>query len=262
MGMSQRPQPSMMSGGVMGGMSMQPQAGPNNLNQSVLELIRSGQQAQLQANQANMDRYNSILDGYMRRYDKGMELADVRANQAYRHMAGDAAQQMVNRGLHTSTVAARKMFDAFESSRQIPLAQHNATSGDALAFAERRNDVGPDMGQLMQLAQMAGQSQSGIAGQSSPLSSGTNIGSYPGGFGVMQGQTQNRQAPQMFAPRFTGTFNPFPAMAARGVYGASAGIPGSRRSYATRLCCRLQAASFWSKSKWQIISRSRKPIRQ
>lgn len=189
--------PGQMTGSPMGGAA-------NPLN----ALLASGMQQQAAANAANQQRFEEIMKGYLKRHDEGMKLADVRANQAYRQMAGDAAQSMVNRGLSNSTEAARKMFDAFEASRQIPLDQFNRTSADPLMFAERKNEVGPDFGQLMQLAQMAGQSQSGIAGQSSPLSQGINIGSYPASAGL----AMSRRSPSSFGP------SPAPMLRMRPVY--------------------------------------------
>ena len=180
-------------------------------------LLASGMQQQAAANAANQQRFEEIMKGYLKRHDEGMKLANVRGNQAYEQMAGDASQSMVNRGMSNSTEAARKMFDSFEASRQIPLDQFNRTSADPLAFAERKNEVGPEFGQLMQLAQMAGQSQSGIAGQSSPMSQGANIGSYPANQGVqfaqqrMGGGGSNLGPHVMFKPNYSFA-DPFGAM--------------------------------------------------
>ena len=185
----------------------------------VMQMLASGQDAMNQANKANLERFNKIMEGYLKRHDKGMDLADARANQAYKEMAGNASQQMVNRGMFNSMEAARKQFDSFEKSRQIPLDQFNRTSADPLLFAERRNDTGPDMGQLLQLAQMAGQSQSGIAGQSSPLSQGVNVGQYPAMQGIQAVQQRQSAPKKMGSPIFAGVMNPFGMMASSGVGG-------------------------------------------
>ena len=192
----------------------------------VMQMLASGQDAMNQANKANIERFNKIMEGYLKRHDKGMDLADARANQAYKEMAGNASQQMVNRGMFNSMEAARKQFDSFEKSRQIPLDQFNRTSADPLLFAERRNDTGPDMGQLLQLAQMAGQSQSGIAGQSSPLSQGVNVGQYPAMQGIQAVQQRQSAPKKMGSPIFAGVMNPFGMMAASG-FGPSGGGGGS-----------------------------------
>lgn len=223
--------PQMGQGGQMGQMG---QAGMAQ-NNPVMQMLASGQDAMNQANKANMNRFNKIMKGYLKRHDEGMKLADARSGQAYKEMAGNASQQMVNRGMFNSMEAARKQFDSFEKSRQIPLDQFNKTSGDPLLFAERRNDTGPDMGQLLQLAQMAGQSQagmgpsqSGIAGQSSPMSQGVNVGSYPAALGMMAVQQRQERPKAMGSPIFAGVMNPYAMMAASGLgpggspYGLSA----------------------------------------
>ena len=191
----------------------------------VMQMLAAGQDAMNQANKANLERFNKIMKGYLKRHDKGMDLADARANQAYKEMAGNASQQMVNRGMFNSMEAARKQFDSFEKSRQIPLDQFNRTSADPLLFAERRNDTGPDMGQLLQLAQMAGQSQSGIAGQSSPLSQGVNVGQYPAMQGIQAVQQRQSAPKKMGSPIFAGVMNPYAMMAASG-FGPSGGGGG------------------------------------
>ena len=131
--------------------AMQPQ--PNMMAQ----LIDQYQRQHNQANRANESRYQDILQGYGDRMNRMMALANQGAGQLYNQQNAAVQQDLINRGLRSSTESARGAFDAMERSKQLPLQAYANASADRLGFMERRNDVGPDFNQLAQLAQMAGQ---------------------------------------------------------------------------------------------------------
>lgn len=115
-------------------------------------MIQQFQQMHDKANAANEARYAQINQGYDNRYNEAMRLADVAKQQDYRHKIAAANQDLVNRGLRASTLAGKAASQAYETSAQIPLSVHNSLSGDKLAFMERKNEVGPDLGMMAQLA--------------------------------------------------------------------------------------------------------------
>lgn len=93
-------------------------------------------------------------------------------NQAYDKQLADTNQDLINRGLRASTItgnmglqnqverqnALGRMQDQL---RQQRVATDSALSGDTLQLMASKNDIAPDMNQLIALAQMLGQGGGG-----------------------------------------------------------------------------------------------------
>lgn len=132
------------------------------------------QKAMDDANRANEQRYQDTLAGTQNRYERNMnylegagqqEARDI--NQAYAQQAARTNQDLINRGLRTSTIASNlqagnereRLNDQGrlqERLRQQRIATDAGLSGDVLSLMERRNDIAPDMNQLIALAQLEG----------------------------------------------------------------------------------------------------------
>ena len=127
------------------------------------------------SNAANEQRYASILAGYGDIYNRamgtvagisGQDRADLLRQYQQASARGD--QDLINRGLSNTTVRSnvQRGFeeDLAAGNRRLSDARmremiglDTSLSKNALDFAERRSDVGPDMGQLAQLGQGLGQ---------------------------------------------------------------------------------------------------------
>lgn len=166
---------AIMGGGMPGG-----GGGGGGGSGQLSDLVSEFQKAQDKANAANEARYRDILAGYQDRYARTMgnlqgmgqqEAADI--NEAAKARAAAQRQSLVARGLSNSTITdnmeqgvererVSDMGRLQERLRQQMLGLDTSLSGDTLNFMERREDTGPDMNQLLQLAQMLG--MSGLAG--------------------------------------------------------------------------------------------------
>lgn len=152
-------------GGGGGGGGVGPQAG------KLFEAMQSQTDA---ANRANEERYEDTLAGYWDRYMRGIqnmmgagqqEAADI--NEAAQGQGAALRQGLTARGLSNSTIMDN-MNAGVERERRADqgrlqerlrnqFAQLDASlSGDVLGVMERRDDVQPDYGQFLQLAQMLG----------------------------------------------------------------------------------------------------------
>jgi hypothetical protein len=134
------------------------------------------------ARQANEARYQDILGGYQQRYQRGLgmlaglgqqEGRDI--NELYDSQGSKINQDLIGRGLGNSSVmATMAMGNNRERNadlgrlndrvRQQAMATDAGLSGDELQFMERRNDVGPDLSMLAQLAQGMGAAGYGQGG--------------------------------------------------------------------------------------------------
>jgi len=134
------------------------------------------------ARQANEARYQDILNGYQQRYQRGLgmlsglgqqEGRDI--NELYDSQGAKINQDLIGRGLgNSSVIATMAMGNNRERNadlgrlndrvRQQAMTTDAGLSGDELQFMERRNDVGPDLGLLAQLAQGMGAAGYGQGG--------------------------------------------------------------------------------------------------
>jgi hypothetical protein len=146
---------------------------------SLGQLSAAYQQALDKANAANENRYQDTLQGSQARLERNMgylensgqqQAKDI--NQAYDKQLADTNQDLINRGLRASTItgnmglqnqverqnALGRMQDQL---RQQRVATDSALSGDTLQLMASKNDIAPDMNQLIALAQMLGQGGGG-----------------------------------------------------------------------------------------------------
>ena len=157
-------------------------------------LAQSFQDAIDRANQANEARYRDILGGYQSRYQRGMgmlsglgqqEARDI--NELYDNQAAQARQNLTSRGLGNSTLLATMQQGADrernaelgrlnERMRQQTLATDSGLSGDTLQFMERKNDTGPNLAMLAQLAQGVGAAGGGGGGMGPVYASPGSLG--------------------------------------------------------------------------------------
>lgn len=128
-------------------------AGPSKVN----SLANDYQRQINRANKANEQRYNEILQGYRDREKAALDQANLVRDQRYRDESARIQNDLISRGLANSSLAGKNLFQSYERNAQYPMAVQMQTSGDTLGFMERRNDVGPDPNQLLQLAQLQGQ---------------------------------------------------------------------------------------------------------
>lgn len=187
-------------GGFGGGGSWSPGGSP-------MGVAASFQNQQARANAANEDRYSQILSGYagIEKEQKAItdqmySSAEADLDEEYENMAKKMAAQFTKNGFgpNQSTAAnallqanARQklrakgsLFDQMARTRMMPL----DTRKESLAFMERRNDRGPDMGQLAALMTQAGEAAGGGGGlnQGAGQLGGNATAVYPaGGYGYM-----------------------------------------------------------------------------
>lgn len=175
-------------------------------NGGVGNLAQYYQTALNHANQANEARYQDVLGGYQSRYQRGLQMLaglgqqegkDI--NQLYDSQQSNINQNLIGRGLGNSTVmSTMQMGNDRERNadlgrlndriRQQALSQDANLSGDTLQFMASKNDKGPDVGLLAQLAQGMGQAGYGMPGFAG---GGGGYGSPSGGSGggMMGGYT-------------------------------------------------------------------------
>lgn len=160
------------------------------------------QQAMNRANRANEKRYGQLMQGYDGLYGRVMgQLNSVGNQQAedikqrYRDAESANYQRLVNRGFGNSTMLnTMKQGTVRETNRDLArlaesLAMAKAQadmniSQNKLGVIERRNDIGPDYGQMIALAQSLGRSGYGQGGM--------------GGGGVMPPNIDLRAMQQQF----------------------------------------------------------------
>lgn len=183
---------------------------PNNPLGSI---FGSFQQAQDSALAANEQRYQDILAGWMDTYNMALgdinnlgeqQRKDVRTD--YMRQGEELKSSLVDRGMSNTTVrdtmlagnlseqenSLNRLEDSLIRERMniaLPLRT------GMLGFMERREDQYPDMGQLMQLAQMLGMSGNGTGGGagtnygaiSAAMQGIGNVGGFPGAGGLAGG---------------------------------------------------------------------------
>ena len=178
---------------------------PNAMQQ----LVNSYQDALNSANAANEQRYNDILSGYDSLHNRAMGAISQQGRQAasdiqenYRQVGANNYNRLVQRGFGNSSLVGssqlgiareqnRDMNRLRESlARQQVAADVGITQGK-MGVMERRNDVGPDQNQLLNVMQALGQSGYG----QQPYQGG---GGYGGG------------VPRMLPPRVS-TISPMQA---------------------------------------------------
>lgn len=161
---------------AMGAAALQGQAQQIFQQQQQQRLFDEFQQARDQANYANNERYQFGFDELGALRNRNMERIQTLGQQQLadtnRHfdVARDSSlMDLGSRGLRSSTIApaveqnvARERNDALRRVHDDITRQQIGTdaslTGGLTGFVERRNDVGPDFGQLGQLAQGLGQS--------------------------------------------------------------------------------------------------------
>ena len=174
------------------------------------QLANTYQQQIDAANAANEDRYADILQGYRDREEAARSQSALAGDQQYREESARVRNDLIGRGLANSSLLGKGLFDAYERQAQNQLNVDLQTSGDRLAFMERRNDVGPDYSQMLQLAQLQGQTQAfqnqdmqGLLGQiGSAVDQRIGAGNQPsyGGQSRAQAAAQMNYALQGVAP--------------------------------------------------------------
>lgn len=116
-----------------------------------------------QAVDSNLLRFEKILEGYKKRFDRGMGYIDdfgkgsrAQIERSYQSQLGAVSQSAMDRGLYSSETMAAGQFGATRHMNESmlnldsTLAQQRAgldaqLSGDLLGFAERRNDPEPPL---------------------------------------------------------------------------------------------------------------------
>lgn len=161
-------------------------------------LSASYQKALDESKAANLQRYADIDKGYSDRFASAMstmeglgdqERADI--SSRYRGLQSSQQQDLTSRGLTGTTILPTMQQGVAQQEtaaqgrlgerlRREKLGYQTQLSGEQLAFQERRNDIGPDLGMLMQLAQMQG-SASGGSGftSSSRMGGGRRVSRAP-----------------------------------------------------------------------------------
>lgn len=167
------------------------------------------------AKNANLERYNQLIDGYgglrnrvMGRLENqgNQELDDVKSRYDTQAAAGD--QDMVNRGLSGTTVRqTMKLGTQREKGAELRRVNErlqgnlaNAderTTGNLMGVVERRNDAYPDANLLAQLAQAYGQSAGG---------GGSNVGQNMGGYDYVSPTQLGYSMPYMGPANLTGGY--------------------------------------------------------
>lgn len=168
------------------------------------------------ANAANEARYQQLIGGYdeLRGSIAGglkdvgnQEFRDI--DRTYKSMGSDVYQRLVNRGFANSTLPATQQMgvererSAARSRLASDLAQQKAGYESSIAQAklgmmERRNDVGPDPGQMIALSQGLGQAGYG-QGAGGGVGYGQPIGITPNQYQNMYAQGLARHF--AFTPR-------------------------------------------------------------
>jgi len=170
------------------------------------------QKALDEAKAANEERYGEIKGGYQERYDTAMgDLEGLGAQQRkdlgkqYSDERAKTRSYLSARGLSGTTLAPtmeqgsigkeqESMTRLNEALKRERLGYQTGLSGDKLGFMERREDVGPDMGMLSQLAYGEGTAGGGGGGGYG----GINLGSASMRNSIAaargySGQTPNRE---------------------------------------------------------------------
>ena len=180
----------------------------NKYQKQLDDMIKQMQSKYDEANAANESRYGDILGQYEDRYNRNTAELDkigqtrrADINRDFDNLGTRQSQDLISRGLSTSTVAPTvqsanmrnrqaAMTAADESAARAKIDIDSQLSGDKLNFMERRNDVGPDLGMIADLAMKAGEWGRGMgdgaaaqpvkpAGSAVPGAGGTN-----GGYGA------------------------------------------------------------------------------
>ena len=144
---------------------------------SIDDLIADFQTQQDASQAANLERYSDILGQYgdlhartMAGFEGFGEAQRQQLGQRYEGLQTRSQQDMVSRGLTGTTIAptvaagieGQRSQDLMALDQSINQQMLNAALGITqamLGFMERREDVGPNMGDLAQLAESLGQQQ-------------------------------------------------------------------------------------------------------
>jgi hypothetical protein len=130
------------------------------------------------ANKANESRYQDILGGYGQRYNDvmgmlegqgQMALSDAQSQGRAREAAVGADMSMRGLGTIVPTMQMGIARDTAAEQRRInegirgqKASNMTGLSGDKLAFMERKNEIGPDYGQMLDLIKGVGSGQGGL----------------------------------------------------------------------------------------------------
>jgi hypothetical protein len=171
-------------------------AQPGISSRSNKTLAQQYEDAYNASNAANNQRYQDIATGYQNLYDTSMAMMNGLGqagrqdmiNRAYAQ-AGKAASQMAGAGLSGTTVLPtmaqgyqRDLNNSLakydDNIRQQQLGMHQQLAQNLLQFMERRDDNGPDLNQLIQLAYQEGQNRTSNTPRVPVLASGSKFRTY------------------------------------------------------------------------------------
>ena len=178
------------------------------------DLFSSFQGKHDEANKANLDRYNLLVNSLNDRLDIGLGMLEGAGTQAYADIDRDSqdmlareTQNLINRGMSNSTLhqdLARKVNEEAqqqkrrvgEDIRKERLGTYSQLSGDVLGAVERRNDVGPSTQDLIQLGLGLGNAGYNWTGQNAASGGGSPAGNssspwISGGMGTQGGLVAN-----------------------------------------------------------------------
>ena len=170
------------------------QAAEQNAQTAIQQLFADAQARQDEANAANLYRYDYGLGNLEALRDRNQErvqnfgiAAREDLNERFDQNLANVTASLSDRGLGNSTILdsfnARNARDRERELQRLSemvddrAARYDTSdTANAVSFAERRNDVAPDMGQLLQLAQMYGASGAVDGAAGVPATSGASSG--------------------------------------------------------------------------------------
>jgi hypothetical protein len=169
----------------------------NATQNNIATIAQAYDEAQRRNEDLNEQRYRDILSGYGSRFDRNMgtlegmgESERSSINKRYDATLGANLQDAVSRGLTGTTVLpgmkaltererTQALGDLDERLRRERIGLDTNLSGDTLSFMERREDVGPDLNQMIGLAEALGQ-----AGDNNNATNQGYFDPYAFGFGM------------------------------------------------------------------------------
>lgn len=175
--------------------------GGNPEQASLLKQLMTEMQGKMDAaNTANESRYQQGLAGYNDMLNNANTTLDSISGQAkkdiaqnYTNLGAQAQQNLVGRGLTGTSVplnmnmklASQQSGDLSrlaDQTAQQRLQYQTGIQGDKLGFIERRNDVGPDYGQYLDLVKQYGDATGagGASGVAAPASTGAPVSGVTG----------------------------------------------------------------------------------
>lgn len=211
--------------GASGGVAAPTSTSGNNAQYDMLNtLAQSADERQRAAEEANEQRYRDILSGYGSRFDRNMgtlegmgDAEKASINRQFNALQSRNLQDAVGRGLAGTNILpgmrtltererTQELGNLNERLRRERIGLDTSLSGDTLGFMERRDDVGPNMDDLIRLAEGLGRS-----GDADLITGGQGFDNFPGGYsqygfpGMGGGQQFN---PQQLAAMQAGGNNP------------------------------------------------------